>query len=235
MDEFAKPLFSSNGEFIIAIQDSSVSLWPTRSLILNPYSTLDQSVSRDDFLPAFSLDETLAAIIQPEEKTVTVLNLESGDPRLVIDAGMRISCLRVTGSTLAVASGREVVAWDIHARDSTLRTKVYIDDSVHTATLTPFSIQLSTITYTSLSPDLSYVAVMNGGGELPPDNLQIYDTWTGEHLTSTTTNPVQFPHFTPGGHEIWCAGFFKSVAGWSITEEKEHRSTELHQQNRLQL
>ena len=228
MDEFAKPLFSSNGEFIIAIQDSSISLWPTRSLILNPYSTLDQSVSRDDFLPAFSLDETLAAIIQPEEKTVTVLDLESGDPRLVIDAGMRISCLRVTGSTLAVASGREVVAWDIRARDSTLRTKVYANDSVHTTTLrTPFSMQLSTTTYTSLSPDLSYVAVVNGGGGLPSDNLQIYDTWTGEHLTSATADPARFPHFTPGGREVWCAGLFESVAGWSITEESEHRPTEL--------
>ncbi|KAF9778971.1 hypothetical protein BJ322DRAFT_1024821 [Thelephora terrestris] len=65
--------------------------------IIPPKNTLDRSVGRDDFLRTYSPGETLAAVVRLEETTAVILDLESGDPRLVI-VGMEISYLRATGS-----------------------------------------------------------------------------------------------------------------------------------------
>jgi hypothetical protein len=91
------PIPPPNGKYVGAIDDSLVSPLTTGDPIIPPKNTLDRSVGRDDFLRTYSPGETLAAVVRLEETTAVILDLESGDPRLVI-VGMEISYLRATGS-----------------------------------------------------------------------------------------------------------------------------------------
>ena len=231
--------FSPDGESIIVAHDSSFSIWPTADPIPTYYIP-DQSADRNNFLPAFSPDGTLAAVPRPEENKVTILDFESGSPRLVIDAEMKISCVRVAGSKVVVAGCDKVVVWDVPARNSALNAGANVDGSVHVTTfddsarssgpLGPFS-----LTYTSISPDLNYVATRTNTGEDTAEamhvdpQLKVYNTWTGRQLASTTTNTkMSAPYFTPDGREVWCgeaSGF--GMEGWVITEESESRLTKL--------
>ena len=84
----ARPLLSPNGESIIASVRQSIHLWPTKDHI--PLDPTIQSPygGRFSFILEFSPNEMLAAFAQEEGWTVTILDLQSGDPRLVVDAGM---------------------------------------------------------------------------------------------------------------------------------------------------
>ena len=224
--------FSQNGESIIMCRHSSVSLWPTGYPIVPPCDIPDwQPGNWGSFLPAFSQDETLVAV-RPEGNRVVILDLESGDSRLSIDAGMKIGCLGVTGSKVVVASCEKAVAWDIPARGSVLDSSADMDDDVHTTTfddsarlpipLEPFSF---INTAKTISPDLNYVAIIKGTGSLSC-NLDIYDTWTGKRLTGCTTGArLSIPYFTPDRREIWSVGDW--VTRWTIMEEGESRLIKL--------
>ena len=232
--------FSPDGESIVVGHGSSLSVWPTADPITTPYAIPDQSADRNNFLPAFSPDGSLAAVPRLEENKVTILDLESGSPRFVIDAEMKISCVRVTGSKAVVAGYDKVVVWDVPARNSALNPGANVNGSVHVTTfddsarssgpLEPFS-----LTCTSISPDLNYVAARIDRGEdtakamqVDPQ-LKIYNTWTGRQLASTTTKTnMSAPYFTPDGREVWCGEAPGSgVEGWAITEESESRLTRL--------
>ena len=224
------PLFSPNGESITMLHDLSVSLWPTG----DPIDPPDQSVVWKDFHPVFSPDETLAAAVRPKENGIIILDLESGDPRLIIDMDMEVSSLRVTGSMVVVAGREKVVRWDIPARNSPPNVRANVSDSVHSITFdrpiprspVPLPVGPSYFLHASISPDLRYIATT----ERAPQRLgylHIYDMQTGKYLTSTSADPTPTPHFTPDGRQIWCENTPGSVAGWTITEESESCLTKL--------
>ena len=75
---FPTIFFSPNGESIIMVHDTTVSLWPTVYPIVPPYDISDQPVPRGGSLPAFSPDGMLVAV-RPEEDRVVILDLEHGD------------------------------------------------------------------------------------------------------------------------------------------------------------
>lgn len=226
-------LFSPNGESITMFHDLSVSLWPTEDPIVPLFNTPDHSVNWNDFPPVFSPDETLAATVQREENKVIVLDLESGDPRLVIDMGMEAICLRVTESMIIVAGREKVVGWDIPARNSPPDVRADVSDSVHSTTFDHSTLRSpvplprpSHFLHASISPDLKYIAIVEYN---TPDigYLHIYDTWTGKYLSSTGADPTTTPHFTPEGRKIWFEVTFGSVVGWMITEESKSYLTKL--------
>jgi hypothetical protein len=212
-------LFSPNGESIIMFNDCSVSLWLTGDPIISPSST--QYNEQDGFLLEISTAEMLATV-ELEEGKVVILDLNSGDPQLVIDVGMQVRCLRATGSMVVVANSEKVVAWDIPAGGSALNARMNIDDSVHITmfdhspwTPSPF------IHSISVSPDLNYFAIILKTTK-SAGCLSIYNTWTGERLASTTVELKSGLHFTPDGCEIWSIPWSGPVARWSITQSESH-------------
>ncbi|KAF9787448.1 hypothetical protein BJ322DRAFT_1218157 [Thelephora terrestris] len=210
--ELISPCFSPDGGSIAVVHESSVRLWSTRDPIIPPSSILGQSLDLVDFLPTFSLDEALVAVIQPEENKVTIFDLESNNPQLVIDAGMRISCVRLNSSVVVIAN----------CEDSALNARVSIEDSVHMATFDGLAQPLVLLEplkspHISISPDLNYVAIM-GVTQDPFGYLKIYDMWTGRYLTCTLVESGWVPYFTPDGHEVWFAQDLEPVDGWTIIE-----------------
>ena len=226
------PYFSPNGESIVMVLRSTVIVWPTGDPIIPQYSVPDPSFNPRHFLPEFSPDKTLAAVIRPKERKVIILDLVSGNPRLVVEVGMEISCVRVTGSTVVVASCEKLVAWDIPARDSALIVGANINDSIHTTTFDdsarpPAPSEPSTYTYVSISPNLKHVAIERHTAN-PTHTLSLYDMWNGKYLTSATMTTHLKTRFAPNGRELWrISPILPLPERWEIIEESNSSPTKL--------
>jgi len=120
-------LFSPSGESIFAHNFSTSCLWHTKDQIF-------QANNRSSFILEFSPDKTLAAFSRDRGNTVTVVDLQSGDPRLVVDAGMEIWCLGVTGSTIVVAGKEKIVTWNLPVGNCAFDARVDTNDSIRTTT-----------------------------------------------------------------------------------------------------
>ncbi|KAF9791107.1 hypothetical protein BJ322DRAFT_1104775 [Thelephora terrestris] len=216
LGESARPLFSPNGEYIIMLNGFSVNLWPTSDPFTPPSSIPDGHGDRDDFLLEFSADETLAAVVPPEGGRIEIIDLETGDPRLVIEVDISIYCMGLTGSMVVVADYDGVAAWDIPARDSAPNARAIKRDLFHQMTFDHWPWTPSLVKSTrSISPDLNYVAItLEDRGS--PGQMNIYNTWTGECLASVPTEPESKPHFTPEGCEVWSVPLSGPVARWTI-------------------
>ena len=167
---------SSDGASGIIRLDSTIRLWHTKDPIL---SSLPTPAPRA-FVLGFSPCQTLAAFARRMENTVTVLNLQSGDPQLTIDTGMEVRCLEVTRSTIVVASGERVATWNVVVGDA----RAGINDSVQVATF-DFPPPSSVVKSLSISPDLSRVVTLRAT-RWDPWRVEIYDVSTGRCLAGTT-------------------------------------------------
>lgn len=179
-DGFISPLLSPNGESIIIPSGiSKFQLWRTEDP--NP-STPDvpKPVGQTSVILEFSPGETLTAVARLRGNTATVLDLRSGDPRLIIDTGMKILGLRAAESTIVVVSMGKVAAWNLPAEGYALNTRANNNDSIW-ATMFDCAAQLD---YISISPNFNYLAIARvpSGEDI---YLNIYDTSTGKCLTGT--------------------------------------------------
>ena len=179
------------------------------------------------FVLTFSADGRSAAFVRGLESVVTVLDLQSGDPRLVIDTGMRVDCLGVAGDTVVVAEKEKVVTWKLPAGGRAINARANIADSIRTTTLDISPRRY--LGYTSISPDLSHIVVARKL-ESFGNTLDIYDVPTGRRLAGT--EPVNLfprsPRFTPDGREVWSGSSLKSWdLGWEILQDGESGRTEL--------
>jgi len=216
-----RPFLSPGGESIVTVWSSTVQLWrttdPTPSTSIVPVQPVGH------FILEFSPDETLAAVGRVNGNTVTVLDLKSGDPRLIIDAGMGIIGLRVTWDTVVVVGGEgKVITWTMPTGDCTFNAQVNIDESVRATTFDysgPHYTRMM-LPNASISPSFDRVVAKSYGS----DDLSIYDMSTRECLASTATGGW-IPWFTPDGHEVWCVGY--NVEGWSIVKDSESGVTKL--------
>ena len=160
------------------------------------------STQRTTFTLAFSPDESLAAIARNPGNTITVVNLESGDRRLVIETDMRTRALGVTGSTLAAVGDGKAVTLTIPTGDGIFKW-ANINDSARTAILdqSGSSSDGDRFHSASISPGLDRIAVV--GGSWNDGYLSIYDTSTGKYLGGVERWGVATPRFTPDGREVW--------------------------------
>ena len=226
----AGPLFSPNGESIIISHGSTIHLWPTKNRILPPSEDPTKWADRSDFILEFSQNGMLVVFARRMAKEVTVLDLQSGELRSVIDADMRISCLGVAGDTVVVVGGGEIVTWNLSAGNGTLGTRANISDGVRT---TSFQDRRQRNGYYesarmfSISPDLTRIAVGGRPGWRPPPHLEIYNALTGSALACSQEWYTLCPWFTPGGHEVWATCGFSSHCGWKIIEDGESGVTRL--------
>jgi len=224
-NDFTHPLLSPSGESIIVVRHSTIQLRHTKDPILSiPTQSAEQITS--NFILEFSPDATLGVVARLWENRAVVLNLESGNPWLTIDTGMKILGLRITGSSVIVVGERKVVTWNLPAEGCALNTSASIDDGVQTTI--PNNLPLCYWKWTlcaSISPNSNQIALLerDGGGHT---NLKFYDMSTGKHLTYYKTNWYRL-WFSPDGHELWCIGVEGSVKGWTIIKDTKSGHAEM--------
>ena len=217
-----RPLFSPNGVSIIAFGGSAVQLWHTKdsSTSLPPVSTQDPKARYNSFIVGFSPDETLAAVVRLEDKTITVLDLKSSVPQLTIDTNMEVYGLGVTrGSIIAVSDGK-IVTWNLPMGNPTPNLQADITDSIQTVTFSYKPSYLDEPTPTALvSPNLYYIIIVEKvymGGD--SSSLHLYDMSTGQHLGSVPIESNVTPWFTPDGYEVWCGSINSTQTGSTLDE-----------------
>ena len=215
-----RPLLSPNGESIIMHNHSTIQLSRTADPTPSLSNVPTKVVKLTAFILKFSPDETLAAVARLEENTAKVLNLKSGNSRLVVDTGMKVFALGVTESTLVVVGEGKVVTWNIPASDCTQNARANINDCVHS---TAFDYSAPSdpmvVPYGSISSDLNRVVIKEA-----PIGLRVYAVSTGRCLTTTTLGLR--PWFTPDGREVW-SGDRYSKEGWTVVEDGESGLTKL--------
>ena len=217
--EHTSPLFSPSGELIIGSIPSAIHIWSTKDQYLPTPSVSTRDSDRSNFLLGFSPGGTLAAFVRMMGDTVTVLDLRSGDPRLVIDAGMEVQCLEVTESAVAVAGEGKVVIWNVPTRDRATDTRVNIDNSVQVTIFnrSPPPREVHKLIYMSISHDLSRIATLWPIMEPTPMRIAVYDIPTGKRLAGNTATGWEPLKFSEDGREVW-TGDGSSTEGWEIVK-----------------
>ena len=220
---FTRQTFSPDGESIVTFGSSIVQLWrttdpPTSSSGVSIQSFQDTS---EDFILEFSPGEKLVAVARQGGSTITVLDLESGDVRVVIDTGMELHGMKITGSAVVAATHGKVVTWDLPVGDDTLNARMGTNDSARTNVFDCLSPPRA-ITGISISPDLNYIATQDNFCD-----LHIYNIHTGK-LLAVAKSTGRVPGFTPDGRKVWCArGIGDKVDQWEITGDGTPDITEL--------
>ena len=176
---------SPNGGSILIFTESKINLRHTKDPILPA-----QMIDDHDFVLAFSPDEPSVAFARQYAATVTILDLQSGDPKLAIDTNGTVSGLGVTGSAILVYGRRAIRTWRLTAGDNRAG---FTGDVIQAATLggpSPFHFRIDAPIFWSVSPDLSRVIVSGyGNGNLSRSaGLEIYCTSTGRSLTGVESS-----------------------------------------------
>ena len=220
-----RPFLSPNGESIILSFNHAINLLSIADQNLSPSSIPTEKKRNGNwpFILGFSPDGTLAGFVRRDDNVVTVLDLMSGDPRLVIDADTRVGGLGLTESTVAVI-GQEgkIVTWRLPAGNYAQSSRANINDNIQITTLRPTRLGLI-----SMSPDLSRVAITEIRWPRAP-TLEIYDTPTGRCLAAVTVpESLHSLRFTPNGREIWGVDYDAGVEVWEIPQDSESDHAEL--------
>ncbi|KAF9643542.1 WD40 repeat-like protein [Thelephora ganbajun] len=223
---FNKVLVSPNGESIIAFCGSVIQLWRTTDSITSPSDipTLTVQRNRRPFILGLSPVEALAAVAQTKDETVTVLDLNSGVPRLTIDTGMRVSAVGMAGSVVVVVGHGKIVTWNLPTGSEVLNPRANINDNVLTTTLNCLPSPADELRPTSVSPDLRRIAMIEWykDGDDNDDyhnSLHLYDVVTGQLLASDRVGVEVDVFFSPDGREVWSVSDRNDISGWKIIED----------------
>ena len=205
-------VFPPNGESIIAYNLSTIHLWHTASLIPN---IPKKSGTRNGFILGFSPDQTLAMVTRKHGNTITILDLKSGEPQLTIDTGMDIIGMGTSGSTVVAVGEGKVVAWDLSTGDCPTNARVGANDSIWTTLFDPPKSSFFFLTCTSISSDLSRIAIVTG------TTITLYDVSTGKHLVHANLRGAVLPGtpwFTPDARGVWIGDCGSPHCGWTIVD-----------------
>jgi len=199
---YPNPLLSRNGESIAVFVGYSVRLWRTKDFTAPHSGILTQAPGiTGKFVLDFSPDGMLAVFARRFDKTVTVLNLESGVPQLTIDASVEVCGLRVIGNTVVVIGDWQAITWNLPAGDFVPDARMGLEDSSRTISYrepNPFFDTHGA----SISSDSRHIAFTTH--EFHDEYLHIYSVSTGEDLGWGLTRE-RTPRFSPDGCYIWCA------------------------------
>ena len=209
------PLISPDGQLVMSPSGYMLQLWSTTISPTSPPSlTIQASNSSDWIFVEFSPDESLVAVTERLGSTVTILDINSGDPWLVIDADTKICGLKLTGDKVIVVGNGKIITWDLPPRDCFFNIRRNINNSVQTTTF-EHSANLGDL-FASISPNLKYIAF--GDGISVSEALSIYNMHTGEKLVVASSR-MTVPGFTPEGNRVWCATDDGHIQQWEILEE----------------
>jgi len=197
-----RPFLSPDGESIITSKSGETQLWHTTGPIDPPPSVPPQPANRTEFVLAFSPDKSFIATGRLGGDMAIIVDLKSGDLRLMIHTGMVVCGLGVTGGTAIVVGEGKIVTWNLPAGDCVLNSEANIHDSVRTIVFNHTPPPPGELRFASISPDSNHLAITreeDGGG-----GVDIYDASTGKHLFGIPTRNVSHPWFTRDGREVWC-------------------------------
>lgn len=177
------PHLSPNGGSFIILFPPTIHLWYTKDPIFPSCPTTDTASSY--FILGFSPNRALVAFARLLGDTVTILDLNSGRVRLVIDAGMEIRHLGTAESTIVIVDKRKMISWTLDMESA----KANINDSIRITTfdLSPPSNGQEFVTLL-LSPDLSHIATSWFSQAQFQIHLEIYDVFNGKCLAVATPN-----------------------------------------------
>ncbi|KAF9646211.1 YVTN repeat-like/Quino protein amine dehydrogenase, partial [Thelephora ganbajun] len=223
--DISSQFISPNGELMFMSGHLAIQLWRT----MDPSTSFSCKWTRERFIVDFSPDETLAAVARFKDKTITVLDLESGDPLSIIDTGMEVYGQRAAGSTVVVVGREKVVTWNLPPRDHVLGPRANVDDSIRTATIScprtlshPYNFE-----FASISPDLHSIAILED--HTFSCSLYLHDAPTGQCLGYLRIDGRgdKRPWFTSDGREVWCITYQGEANGLTITKGSESGVIEL--------
>ena len=242
---------SPDGASIIISSGSQIHLWHTKDPILSWGLQISAINPCTGYLLSFSPTDTLAAFASELGSTVTILDLQSGDKKMVIDAGMGVRFMRVAESAVVVVDNERIVTWNVVGRN----TRADINDSARIATFDPSPHRGWFFTRMSVSPDLSRIVTSGCGSEPQSECMEVYDVSTGRRLTGIGTLVLKslstldgfevadpskdqsdvIPWFTPEGRgrEIWNLCRNDSVDRWDIIEDDESGTTKLQSLDKI--
>ena len=213
-------LISPDQRSIISSSGSTLQLWHTNSLpSLQSIPSLAEE-TQDVYL-GFLSDELSIAIAEPSQ-TITILDLRSGDPQMIIDAGMGIYGMGIIGSKLIVVGWERSIIWELPAANHIFGANWDVNHSIQTI---EFEEELEDC-HISISPNLDY---MVGVG---PSGLNIFNMHTGERLDTVHYNG-DLPGFTLDGDRVWCASEYGGVEEWEIVEDETSGTIELEYLGRM--
>jgi len=204
------PFLSPDGESIITSKFNETQLWRTTDPINPPSSVPPRPAEQTEFVLAFSPDKSLIATGRLGGNIATIVDLKSGDPRLIVDTGMKICGLGVTGSTFVAVGEGKIITWKLPAGDRFLNARANVRDSVRTIRFNHPPPPPEWLHSASISPDFNYLVITNGGAE----GLKIYNMSTGKYVVGNITEHVFQPRFTRDGRQVrYPAGGLKIIRG----------------------
>jgi len=217
-----RAVVSPNGEAIILFENFQLQLWHINFHTYSPTISPQHSQHVERFLTEFSPDGSLVAITEQLDDMVTILDVKSGNPQLVIDTGIPIYGIRVTESSIITVSDEEAVTWELPTGNCVLNAQGNINNSTQ---ITTFNLPQINCRYASISPDLNYVAFLGS------EYLYICSMDTGEQLAIIESD-WGLPGFTLDGVGVWCAGYPSGslracVDQWEIFRDNESGIFEL--------
>jgi len=223
-----RPLLSPNGESIITSKYSDTRLWRTTDPITSLSSVPTQPITETTLILGFSPDESLAAVARLGDNMATIIDLRSGDPRLIIDAGTGVCGLGVAGNVIVVVGDGGIITWNLPAEDGVLDARVNINDSVRTIMFNYSTSPPTRLHCASISPNLNCIAIMREGhssGDVElyrwgAYDLEIYDMSTAKYLAGTPlARPGDSLLFALGEQEVWCVCGVLGLQRWKIVKD----------------
>ena len=166
-----------------------------------------------NFVLEFFPDKPLAAAARKGDETVTVLDLKSGVPQLIINTSIGIYGLRPIESTIVVIGDEKVIKWNLPGENILPGARMNVEDS--TQTIQFRNKDNNTVAAASISLDSRYIALASTGKEIG-SLLDVYCLSTGQDLRVKVWAPALW--FAPGRHSIWCAANDKAEV-FTITQD----------------
>jgi WD40 repeat protein len=209
-------LLSPNGESIIAFRGFTIQLWHTIVSTTTTSSVFPQVPHNtgESFYLEFLPDEPLAVTARMGDRTITVVDLNSGIPQLTIDTCIHVYGFRATANTIVVIGDQKAITWNMPRGMFPPGARMNAENGAHTMHFG--HITNCVVRAASISLDSQYVAF--AGYEAREGKfLDVYCTSTGKNLrTPQLPTPLWF---APGGHEIWCATANFEAKVFTITQD----------------
>jgi len=225
------PYISPNGELAFTHRGSVVQLWHTTNFSTRLLTIPTQPSQRDrkSSLLRFSPDEALAAVLQKVGMVVTVLDLKSDTPRLIIDTGMEVYGLGMARGTIVVVGPRKIVTWNLPARGCVLSPRVNMNNSVRTVTYDYPRANSKEDKLALVSPDLHCVTLTSQDDTVVCSVVDLYDVLTGRHLGHGEGRGFTMSSFTPDGGEFWHVDNDDGSRGncWKILKDGKSNAAKL--------